>query len=130
MTFTFSNDQEGKILLRKLSRINRPLEIGFGDMLKLMQQCNQVDKNQEISKKKAQRFAALYERNSELRADDRNSNVQYDAPLPDEDENTRGLLSGNPFSLFSGVFPGTKWCGTGDIARNFHDLGTVSCGVY
>jgi hypothetical protein len=95
-------------------------------MLKLMQQCNQVDKNHEISKRKAQRFAALYEKNSDQRADDRNSNVQYDAPVPDEDENNRGLLSGNPFSLFSGVFPGTKWCGTGDIAKNFHDLGTVS----
>jgi secretory phospholipase A2 len=126
LTFTFSNDNEGKVLLRKLARINRPLKIDFGDMLKLMQQCSQVDKNREISKRKAQGFAALYERNSELRADDRDSEMQNDAPVPDEDENNRGLLSGNPFSLFSGVFPGTKWCGTGDIARNFHDLGTVS----
>lgn len=96
-------------------------------MLKLMQQCSQVDKNHEVSKRKAQSFAALYERNSDLKADDRNSDAQSEAPPSrDEDENNRGLLSGNPFSLFSGVFPGTKWCGTGDIARNFHDLGTVS----
>lgn len=94
-------------------------------MLKLMQQCNQVDRNREVTKRKAQGFAALYERNSEIR-DDSDYNTQSDAPdpPPDEDENNRGL--GNPFSLFSGVFPGTKWCGTGDIARNFHDLGTVS----
>lgn len=94
-------------------------------MLKLMQQCNQVEKNREYSKRKAQSFAALYQRNSELQ----DENIQHDAPAPpppDEDENNRGLLAGNPFSLFSGVFPGTKWCGTGDIAKNFHDLGTVS----
>lgn len=125
-TFTFSNDEEGKILLHKLARINRPFEIGFGDMLKLMQQCNRVDKGREVKKRKAQRFAALYDRNSELTDD--GSDFQADEPAPphDEDENNRGLLSGNPFSLFSGVFPGTKWCGTGDIAKNFHDLGTVS----
>lgn len=93
-------------------------------MLKLMQQCNQVDKSHDISKKKAQGFAALYESNSELRDD--GTDVQGDAPSqPDENENNRGILAGNPFSLFSGVFPGTKWCGTGDIAKNFHDLGTV-----
>lgn len=122
-TFSFSNDDEGKVLLRKLARINRPLQIGFGDMLKLMQQCNQVEKNRDYKKRKAQSFAALYERNSDLR----DENIQADAPAPpEEDENNRGLLAGNPFSLFSGVFPGTKWCGTGDIAKNFHDLGTVS----
>lgn len=92
-------------------------------MLKLMQQCNQVDKNRDYKKRKAQSFAALYERNGDLR----DENIQADAPAPpEEDENNRGLLAGNPFSLFSGVFPGTKWCGTGDIAKNFHDLGTVS----
>lgn len=96
-------------------------------MLKLMQQCNQVDKNRDLTKRKAQGFAALYERNSDVRADEREYDVQGDAPASssDDEENNRGLLAGNPFSLFSGVFPGTKWCGTGDIARNFHDLGTV-----
>lgn len=92
-----------------------------------MQQCGKVDKGREtVKKRKAQGFAALYDRNSELRDDE--SEFQADAPeLPaEENENNRGLLSGNPFSLFSGVFPGTKWCGTGDIAKNFHDLGTVS----
>lgn len=124
-TFTFSNDEEGKILLHKLARINRPFQIGFGDMLKLMQQCNRVDKSRDVTKRKAQGFAALYDRNSELGEDE--SEFQADEPAPPaEEENNRGILSGNPFSLFSGVFPGTKWCGTGDIAKNFHDLGTVS----
>lgn len=29
----------------------------------------------------------------------------------------------NPFSVFSGIIPGTKWCGTGDIATTYSDLG-------
>lgn len=29
----------------------------------------------------------------------------------------------NPFSVFSGILPGTKWCGTGDIAATYSDLG-------
>lgn len=118
------NDNEGKVLLRKLSRINRPLQISFGDMLNLMRQCNQVEKNREQSKRKVQGFAALYDRSSDIKEEESDPNVQGDAPAVEEDENNRGLLAGNPFSLFSGVFPGTKWCGTGDIARNFHDLGT------
>lgn len=92
-------------------------------MLKLMQQCNQVDKSRDIPNRRAQGFAALYETNSELRD---GPDVQGDEPSkPEEDEDNRDGLAGNPFSLFSGVFPGTKWCGTGDIAKNFHDLGTV-----
>lgn len=36
----------------------------------------------------------------------------------------------NPFSLFSGIIPGTKWCGTGDIATTYSDLGMLKlwCG--
>lgn len=95
-------------------------------MLKLMQQCNQVEKNRDNPKRRAQGFAKLYDSNSMLT--DAASEVQADAPSqPEEDENNQeGILAGNPFSLFSGVFPGTKWCGTGDIAKNFHDLGAVS----
>ncbi|XP_011264998.1 uncharacterized protein LOC105256610 [Camponotus floridanus] len=28
-------------------------------------------------------------------------------------------------TLLSGILPGTKWCGTGDIAENYHDLGDL-----
>lgn len=96
-------------------------------MLKLMQQCNLVDKQRDISKRKAPKYEALYERSSDLKVE-RDANIQRDAPAtaPEEPNENRGILSGNPFSLLSGVFPGTKWCGTGDIARNFHDLGQVS----
>ena len=111
-----------------------------------MQQCTQVDKSRDIPKRRAQGLAELYEKNSELK--DGEKDVQGDEPShPDEDDNKKGILAGNPFSLFSGVFPGkifyylltrskfnatfiyrhqgTKWCGTGDIAKDFHDLGTV-----
>ena len=107
----YSNDEEGKVLLGKLARINKPLEIGFSDMLKLMQQCNKVD----------------YERNSNLGEE---STIHNDALEQDEPSENRGVLSGNPFSILSGVVPGTKWCGTGDIARNFHDLGEVRPLIY
>lgn len=118
------NDEEGKILLGKLARINKPLQIDFGDMLKLMQQCNQVEKQRETPKRRASNYAPLYERNSDIKDDD-DENMQADAPAVVENtgNENRGILSGNPFSLLSGVFPGTKWCGTGDIAKNFHDLG-------
>lgn len=32
-------------------------------------------------------------------------------------------IKNNPFALFSGIVPGTKWCGTGDIATSYSDLG-------
>ncbi|KAE8742304.1 hypothetical protein FOCC_FOCC012183 [Frankliniella occidentalis] len=32
--------------------------------------------------------------------------------------------SPDPSSLLSGILPGTKWCGTGDIAANYFDLGS------
>lgn len=93
-------------------------------MLKLMQQCKQVDKNRDSNRRKSHSYSALYERDSSTKYES-DPNIQADAPQPsmEEDQNNRGLA--NPFSVFSGVFPGTKWCGTGDIAKDFHDLGTV-----
>lgn len=74
-------------------------------MLKLMQQCTQVDKSRDIPKRRAQGSASLYEANSDLKDGDKD--VQGDEPSrPDEGDNNKGILAGNPFSLFSGVFPG------------------------
>jgi len=35
----------------------------------------------------------------------------------------RALPNINPVSLLSGILPGTKWCGAGDLASSYHDLG-------
>ncbi|XP_055296931.1 uncharacterized protein LOC129565749 [Sitodiplosis mosellana] len=96
------NESAGKKLLKQLSKINRPLEIQFTDMLNLMNQCDIVE-NQNV--KRNQR---------------RNTH-----PASDEDTSkTFAFGKNNPFSVFSGIIPGTKWCGTGDIATTYNDLGT------
>uniref|UniRef100_A0A182MKG7 Phospholipase A2 n=1 Tax=Anopheles culicifacies TaxID=139723 RepID=A0A182MKG7_9DIPT len=134
------NDADGGELLRNLSTINRPLEISFRDMIKLMEQCEQIDR--------------LNERNSyrPVEASD-SSPIAYrigtgpDRDVPDEDSSNnsgtgtttsnggflamimknrnskRGIFYSSSFSLLSGIIPGTKWCGTGDIAESYHDLG-------
>ncbi|XP_063223179.1 uncharacterized protein LOC134531406 [Bacillus rossius redtenbacheri] len=43
-----------------------------------------------------------------------------DAAAGDED---RGARTFGSLSLLSGILPGTKWCGVGDLADNYHDLG-------
>ncbi|XP_055843038.1 uncharacterized protein LOC129909908 [Episyrphus balteatus] len=93
------SDNEGKILLENLSKLNRPLEINFKEMLKLMNQCEQVDKLLYKSRK------------------GKGEQVTTTAPP--------NLFQKTP-SIFSGIIPGTKWCGTGDIAETYSDLGTES----
>lgn len=66
-------------------------------MLQLMNQCDIVEKQNE---KRNQR---------------RNT-------LPADDDSSR-VFQFKPFSVFSGIIPGTKWCGTGDIATTYNDLG-------
>ncbi|XP_063703588.1 uncharacterized protein LOC134833256 [Culicoides brevitarsis] len=102
------SDMEGKSMLRKLSKINRPLEISFKDMMKLMYQCELVDKAEQKTR------------------DDYLEEMQSDQPIQ---ESRGGLFDNQAFpsiSLLSGIIPGTKWCGTGDIAKSYHDLGTES----
>lgn len=42
----------------------------------------------------------------------------------DGDDTSKAFqFKNNPFSVFSGIIPGTKWCGTGDIAATYSDLG-------
>lgn len=66
-------------------------------MVKLMNQCELVDQQQ-------------HEKNEK-----RNAN--------DDLEMIRGIFPANPLTLLSGIIPGTKWCGTGDIASTYSDLG-------
>ncbi|XP_013101273.1 uncharacterized protein LOC106083011 [Stomoxys calcitrans] len=99
-------EQEGKKLLSSLSKYNRPLEIKFEEMLKLMRQCERVDKLT---------YAA------------RNAGKAADASTTP----TSGLNIVTPLvtpfvSGLSGIIPGTKWCGSGDIAATYSDLGSES----
>lgn len=103
-----SDDLEGKQFLQRLTtRVNRPLEIGFREMLKLMKQCNQVE---EAEKKKSNdaKPARVVSSNKPAR---RQGNVETTTQ------------PANPLTLLNGVVPGTKWCGLGDLAHDYHDLG-------
>ncbi|XP_066250396.1 uncharacterized protein [Euwallacea similis] len=89
-------------VLGDLAKTARPVGITFLEMLTLMDQCKELE---EIS--------------GTIKRSSRNSTTN---PF----ENARGILANDPFTLFRGIIPGTKWCGTGDIAKNYYDLGTES----
>ncbi|KAH8415356.1 hypothetical protein KR222_005039 [Zaprionus bogoriensis] len=126
------NEKEGKMLLNGLAKYNRPLEIKFDEMLKLMDQCEQVDKLSYASKHKS--------RYSQSEGSERSSSGNGSESDANEAANTGETSSANqdgvslklaanifprsPFSLLSGIIPGTKWCGTGDIADTYSDLGS------
>lgn len=77
---SISNDNAGAKLLKQLSKINRPLEIKFAEMLHLMNQCDIVEKQHH------------------KRHGNRNTSKA-------NDDNSYQFKS-NPFSLFSGILPG------------------------
>jgi len=103
------SDPERELVLKKLERVNRPLEIGFKDMIKLMYQCELIENQME----EANAVGAV---------------AQEEKPQSDQAvQESRSNLFANSFesiTLLSGIIPGTKWCGTGDIATTYHDLGT------
>ncbi|XP_018318994.1 uncharacterized protein LOC108732605 isoform X2 [Agrilus planipennis] len=91
-------DEVTKVLGESLKNTNIAM-ISFEEMLKLMSQCWQLE-------------------NHYLNTTKVTANVEDTQLL------NRGLLPSNPFALFSGIIPGTKWCGTGDIAMSYYDLGS------
>lgn len=96
-----SNEKAGNKLLKQLSKLNRPLEIQFKEMLTLMNQCD------------------IVERQNQKRIINRSTHKL-------NDETPKAFqFKNNPFSVFSGIIPGTKWCGTGDIATTYRDLGKL-----
>lgn len=54
-------------------------------------------------------------------------NERRNAKPPNDDTSKAFQFKNNPFSVFSGIIPGTKWCGTGDIATTYSDLGKRNC---
>ncbi|XP_037931991.1 uncharacterized protein LOC119666785 [Teleopsis dalmanni] len=101
------NENEGKTLLENLSKYNRPLMITFEEMLKLMSQCERVDK-------------LTYEARNRGKSADSTSTASTNTAL----SLATNIFPKSPFSILSGIIPGTKWCGTGDIAETYADLGT------
>lgn len=83
-------------------------------MMKLMQQCDYVDKRHELTKKKTGKLTAVYQRDK--KATSYSEDYPNDAPtlsLDDEEDGTeepaeRGIFSASPLSLLSGVFPGNS----------------------
>lgn len=108
---TFDED-DTKRLLKQLSIINRPYGVTFPQMIKLMAQCQQVDGVEKADTAPASSGEELegWQNDAQARLDAGGTNA--------------GILGGSPLSLLQGIIPGTKWCGTGDIAANYHDLGT------
>ncbi|XP_053997513.1 uncharacterized protein LOC128886558 [Hylaeus anthracinus] len=86
---------QANAVLRNLSSTTIPQLVSFREITKLMQQCDLLDR--------VQRDALATSMSGTL---------------------SRGTrVVGSSLSLLSGILPGTKWCGTGDIAENYHDLG-------
>ncbi|CAH0585429.1 unnamed protein product [Chrysodeixis includens] len=108
-----TNDEEdtGR-LLRQLSRINRPLGVTFPQMIKLMSQCQQVEG-----------VEAQDEHGGDSPASGGWRETGAARARLDAGGAHAGLLGGSPLTLLQGIIPGTKWCGTGDIATDYHDLG-------
>ncbi|XP_014357843.2 uncharacterized protein LOC106710337 [Papilio machaon] len=102
------DEEDTSRLLRQLTRINRPFDVTFPQMIKLMSQCQQVEGVEAWDSGRAD-SGAWRERGAAARLRAGGAHA--------------GLLGGSPLSLLQGIIPGTKWCGTGDIATDYHDLG-------
>ncbi|EEB11436.1 conserved hypothetical protein [Pediculus humanus corporis] len=73
------------------------IKINFTDMIELMEQCQKLES------------PPIFD-NYKFITEERSQKLIFE----------RRQFS----SLLSGVFPGTKWCGSGDLANTYYDLGT------
>jgi len=96
----------------------RPVPITFNEMTTLMSQCQQIDNNRRALSMDTSGTS------SSASTSDTQNHRQFQ--INTGGGNGRGFLGNNPLSLFSGIIPCTKWCGTGDIASTYHDLGMDS----
>ncbi|XP_019880793.1 uncharacterized protein LOC109608709 [Aethina tumida] len=87
--------------LGEIQHISKPVGISFQEMLKLMNDCKELEEAEQARYKD-----------------------EHNHSYTETKMEARGILANNPFTLLSGIIPGTKWCGTGDIAKDYFDLGT------
>ncbi|XP_063974621.1 uncharacterized protein LOC135161190 [Diachasmimorpha longicaudata] len=87
-------------VLANVSEIARPVEVSFSDMTGLMYRCQTLDRMKDDNSK-----------------DENQAKSSLDST---------NLFGSNAFYLLFGIVPGTKWCGTGDIAQYYGDLGVNS----
>ncbi|XP_023938862.2 uncharacterized protein LOC112046471 [Bicyclus anynana] len=111
---TYDEEDTGR-LLRQLRSINRPLSVSFPQMTRLMGQCQQVEGVEAGAGADAGAGAGATREGWRERGA-AHARLQAGGAHA-------GLLGGSPLSLLQGIIPGTKWCGTGDIAADYHDLG-------
>lgn len=78
--------------------VGEPFLIDMDKMVKLMKQCQLLAVTQKS------KFEIVSKKTSALVKNTRDQPSQY--------------------TLLNGIIPGTKWCGTGDIADTYYDLGT------
>lgn len=88
---------EASEVLRNLSMTVRPQVVSFQEITRLMQQCQLLDSLQ----------------------------VEVTSTLSTNALSRGSRIAASSITLLSGILPGTKWCGTGDIAENYHDLGDL-----
>lgn len=91
-----------------LRDITKPVMIKLEEMLKLMGQCDRLEEmfKVDVSTPKIQTENEVKNISTRI-------------------EEAKQVFN-NQLTLLSGIIPGTKWCGTGDIANSYHDLGEDS----
>lgn len=82
----FSNDEEGKEMLKNLTRINKPLRITLDQMMKLIGQCDLLDPHQ-VNPEEVKLHARGVTSGDEM--------------------NSNGVPTTTSSSLYSGILPGT-----------------------
>ncbi|CAB3387398.1 Hypothetical predicted protein [Cloeon dipterum] len=90
-------------MMRNTTRFKKAIKINFDEMMGLMDSCQQLHTPSLEQRPEAKRISRNARR------------------VP---KNLFSNTLNNPVAIFSGIVPGTKWCGTGDIAATYYDLGT------
>ncbi|XP_071442693.1 uncharacterized protein [Hetaerina americana] len=102
------NPGEKEEVLNKLAKSHlRALEVTFNQMMELMSSCYELAE--------VQGFQEMTRSPRRL--------VSGASSSSQDEMTTRSTGGMSALTLFQGIMPGTKWCGTGDLAETYYDLG-------